>query len=153
MWFNDVGEFRFNVVSGPFKGDYQIWDGKKYYQYTKAINEMVVRDFVNNADNGVVIPHEIFSLRLIETIRNTLNNGKFNKSIQNKNHVYQYQDSSGEKIEYILNDDQSMLLESQLYNNNVLLHLRSVEAFEDIDNFDTSLFDVNLDNMNILTMN
>lgn len=148
-WFNDVGEFRFNVISGSSKGDFQVWDGKKLYQYTSAINEMVVRDFVNNDENGVVIPHEIFSFRLIETIKKNIDNGKFKKL---KNGEYSYDSAEGEKIKYKLDDNQKMLLESELYLNNDFVHSRAVEVLENIDSFDITLFKVDLKDMEIVNM-
>ncbi|UKS25536.1 hypothetical protein LOZ80_28705 [Paenibacillus sp. HWE-109] len=28
VWFDEKGYYRFNTISGPYTGDYEIWDGK-----------------------------------------------------------------------------------------------------------------------------
>ncbi|MFF2090088.1 hypothetical protein [Paenibacillus sp. NPDC058174] len=146
-WINDVGEFRFNVVSGPLAGDYQVWDGIKYYQYSKSFNDLMIRDFYNDGDKGVPIPHEFLS----EQARVAIVDGIKNQNLRKVEGRHYINKTDRGKMDFIINNE-NMVIQSSYEVDGRQVHEIVAPIVEQIDKFDKSLLSVDAKNAKLTYM-
>jgi hypothetical protein len=166
VWFNDKGEYRMNTISGPYAGDYEVWDGKIHYQYTKETNILVVRE--HDHAKGLALPHVIFSKSIINRIHDDIKTEKFQKKEfvqllnlktqkltktnkltqihqeakeQNPGLYRQGINSSTQQI--FMNPKNKMVLKSVSYINDTVTHEIVIKKLEPISEFDGSILTVN----------
>ncbi|OXM16517.1 hypothetical protein [Paenibacillus herberti] len=145
VWFNDKGHYRYEVTSGNFAGDFEVWDGEKLYQYTKIINDMMIRDFSESGKKGRVIPHSYFGDSYEKALKNqsmgklTKQEKKDAKGIKQE---FKKEKDNG-KISYSFTED-GVPLESSLESNGKMVHQLKLDLMEDISSFDDKMLIVDL---------
>ncbi|MCM3746121.1 hypothetical protein M3223_02000 [Paenibacillus pasadenensis] len=147
VWFNDKGHYRYEVTSGKFAGDFEVWDGKKLYQYTQIIGDMTIRDLSGSEQKGAVIPHAYFG----DSYEKALDKQRRGKLIKQEKRDAKgtrqefKQEQENGKISYSFTED-GIPLESSLESNGRSLHQLKLELVENISSFDDSKLIVDLSN-------
>jgi outer membrane lipoprotein-sorting protein len=142
VWYNDKGYYRMNTVSGPYAGDYEIWDGKNLYQYTKMVDDLITRDLSN--ENGIPVPHPFLSTVIASRIKKDVEDKKLDKQLKsNKTEVYTrvLTDDASNKVrtEVALDKDKGIITESNYFINEKPVHVIKVENIEKLTTFDDNL--------------
>ncbi|MDQ0899424.1 hypothetical protein [Paenibacillus sp. V4I7] len=148
VWFNSNGEYRMNTLTGPFSGDYEVWDGLNLYQYTKVTNDLMVREFKNEGTD-VVVPHKLFSSYTTEKIKQEVNDNKLKKRTEVK-----YEKIDGKNSTQVIFDKKhSIIMESSFTYDGKLLHSLKITLYEEIKNFNINLLVVEPNDAHIINMN
>jgi hypothetical protein len=148
VWYNENGEYRMNTILGPFVGDYEVWDGSKYYQYTKVINELAIRNVTHDNGHGDPIPNLLLSKEIKNRVKNDIENGKIKKSVNNSKEFSSQDDS--QKVEFDTTD--SFIKHSVHKENGVVTHELNLDLTEKIENFDLKLLQVDQSNVNVINI-
>lgn len=148
VWFNENGEYRMNTLSGPLEGDFEVWDGKEVYQYTKVINDLFIRELVSD-EPTFVVPHRIFDTNIIFEIKKDIEERKLIRKNENEQ-IYTKVDADNKTETKISFDpDQEILLESSFISDSKVFHSIKVDSIEDIKEFNNSLLMVDTNDANI----
>jgi len=149
VWFNKEGHYNFRTVSGPFKGDYEIWDGTKLYQYTKITNELYIRENVTNP-----IPHLFFDTGTYERIISETKQGIFNQvtilsNTEKKILKKQFNNEANKKVEYEFTIAPNYVEKSVFKIDGDVLHEIEITSYENIASVSPDYFKVNTSGMNV----
>ncbi|RTE10347.1 LolA family protein [Paenibacillus whitsoniae] len=129
VWYNDKGYYRFNTISGPYTGDYEIWDGKKLYQYTKLINELTIR---NISGISTPVPHLFLSPEINSRVLRDIKANKLKSVSKNEFET--------PNLHIKLDDDeQTVMYYSQHQDNGKPTHTIKVDKLDKKIQFDKSL--------------
>ncbi|EFM08873.1 hypothetical protein PaecuDRAFT_4338 [Paenibacillus curdlanolyticus YK9] len=130
VWFNELGEYRMNVVSGPYKGDYEIWDGENVYQYRNDMGNFNVIPNKLGVDVSP-IPHLFLSPEIAERVKSDQKRGimKITKKATYENDV--------ETVEF---DEQEKMVKRSVHKyKNKINHELTLLKVEELTDFDPLL--------------
>lgn len=136
VWFDEKGQYRFNTIGGPFTGDYEVWDGKKLYQYTKAINELTIR---NINGESTPIPHLYLSPEINARVLKDIKKGKLQSISKN--------DFQSPGLHVKLDDEEQTVMYSQHQIDGKATHTIKIDVLDKGIQFDKSLLDVDQSNV------
>lgn len=145
VWFNKQGHYRFDVIEGPYAGNYEIWDGYILYQYNKMTNDIVVRDYSN--ENVNPIPHLFLSETVTERIKSDIKNGILSinqKSTGDISHLEKngLEGQAKTKTEITLDKDRNIVLSSIYSRDDKVTHSLIINEYKSDVEFNLSLLSV-----------
>ncbi|CAG9623304.1 hypothetical protein [Sutcliffiella rhizosphaerae] len=95
---DENGFFYKEILNGPEKGGFELWDGENFYRYMKEFDELVIFESAIE-DVGKVIAHPFLSEIVNEEIENDLEEGKLRKSFFGKTYSSKYKKGKNEIVE------------------------------------------------------
>lgn len=138
-----------NTLSGPLEGDFELWDGEKFYQYTKILNDLMIRDFVNDG-NKFIIPNKLFDTNTKQLIKKDIEEKKLTKQIDNEQVFTKIVGKDTTKV--LFDKTQEIILESSFISEGKTFHEIKIDKIEDISQFEDSLFIVDVKDAKITNM-
>lgn len=99
---DEQGHFYREIVQGAGMGDFEAWDGNKFYRYNKQYNNIMLVD--TPEDDGKVISHPILSEIMNQEVNDDIQNGKLKKSFLKPVYKKSYHADDQEIMEQITLD-------------------------------------------------
>jgi len=101
---NKEGHFYKEIIQGNGKGDFEAWDGEKFYRYSKEYNDLMIVN--SNEKDGKVIAHPFLSEIINQNITNDLTEGVLKKtSLFSSEYKKQYSVDNKEIVELLSFDE------------------------------------------------
>lgn len=148
MWIDDKGYFRSDVTAGPQRGNYMVWDGEQLYQFVALVNEVFIRNIDSNENP---IPHLFLSTAIYERIKNDIHENKLIRRSATNEYFKEKIGKEGEIISYGYTLSDSFVAKSSYQINGESIHENEITLLENFENTDANLFEVNKENISVVT--